>query len=356
MTFRLLMITGLLVSAPFAKATLFFEDSFDYPVGEDALTTTPLWSSVRFPGSDGDIIAGSLSYTDDAGRQLRTRGAKALIDTADEPEEVRHRTPLNLSTHTGPALWVSLLGLQTAGDAQRFINLAFMTPDDTVQPPDRNNTDDDEAFSLGIASPTSPSGWSLYNRAVNNGRQTALSQVPTSQMSLLVGRVELNFEGGIAERYTFWINPPLGSPPDEAEGLSFLSADTLGEPASDFNAWTDLIAMRVGAGVARAPSPAASWLVDEIRVGSGWADVLPWSPPLELLAPLPTLRPGSDTTLTWRPAPGRIDVVESSSDLLTWVPYEASRHTGTEGETSASFTCPIPAGANTFYLRVRREP
>lgn len=337
------------------QAGLYFQESFDYALGEDALTATDAWADVRFAGAEADVEAGSLAYADAAGRMLRTAGHKVLVDTAEEELEVRHRTPLDLSKHQGSVLWVSLLGQQTAGDARRFINLAFMTPDDVVQPADRN-LDDDEAFSLGIPSGTSPFAWSFYNRSASNGRRVAMSTVPTSQACLLLARIELNADGGPAERYTFWANPALGVAPPESEGLSIVSADVSGTPASDFNQWTDLIAMRIGAGTPNGEVPAASWLTDEIRVGSEWADVLPWSPPLEWIEPLPAPGP-SGCVVTWRPAPGRTDVVEWSADLRAWTPYEDSRHLGRDGETSVRFIAPPPpAGTAQYYVRVRRVP
>lgn len=338
-----------------AHAGIYLHEPFAYAVGDDALTAAPPWSDVRYPEAVADVVAGSLEYTDAGGRVLRTSGARVLVDTAAEETEVRHRRPLNLSAHQGPELWISVLGQQTAGDARRFFNLAFMTPDDVVEPADRN-TEDDEAFSIGIPSGSTPFAWSFYNRSANNGRRLAMSSVPTTRASLLVARVERNADGGRAERYTFWVNPPLGVAPPEADGLSFTSVDGAGEPASDFNEWTDLIAMRIGAGTQNGEIPAASWLVDEIRVGSAWADVLPWSPPLEWLG-LPPAPGASGAALTWRPAPGRTDVVEWSSDLRVWTPYEASRHLGLDGETEAGFTAPAPpAGAASHFLRVRREP
>lgn len=355
MKYWFLLVPSLLVSVSAVRATLYFDESFAYAPGEDALTASPLWSSVRNVGSEADVVAGSLSFVDATGRALRTSGGKVLVDTAEEAAEVRHRAPIDLSAHAGPVLWISLLGQQTAGDARRFINLAFMTADNIVEPGD-SNSDEDEAFALGVSSSTSPSGWSLYDRALNNGRQISMSPVPTSQASLLLARVEPNVDGGAAERYTFWVNPPLGVAPSEADGLSFVSQDTSGTPASDFNDWTDLIAVRIGAGTASGGAPAASWLVDEIRVGVDWADVLPWSPPLELLPPLPEPGPAG-CVITWRPADGRTDVVETSGDLATWIPLEASRRTGQAGETSASFTVPpAPGGSSRYYIRVRREP
>jgi hypothetical protein len=349
------ILLGLMASTMSLVASTYFYEPFAYAVGEDALTAAEAWSTVRNAESEADVEAGSLAYTDALGRELRTAGAKVLVDTADELAEVRHRAPLDLSLHQGPVLWISLLGWQTAGDARRFLNLAFMTPDNIVQPPDADG-DEDEAFSLGVSSSANPSGWSVFNRSQSNGRQVAQSAVPTDRMSLVLVRVEPNIDGGESERYTLWVNPLLGTPPPEADGLSIVSVDAGGLPASDFNDWTDLIGMRIGAGTARNGLPAVSWLVDEIRLGADWTDALPWSPPLEWLPPLPA--PGPEGfVVTWRPAPGRTDVVESSTDLVTWTPYEASRRTGIEGETSASFTVPAaPAGATRFLVRVRREP
>jgi len=336
------------------RADVYFYDSFDYAPGEDALTLASRWASVRNPGAEADVVAGSLAYADGAGRQLRSSGAKVLLDSAEEGVEVRHRADLDLAGHQGAALWVSMLGQQTAGDARRFINLVFMTPDDAVVPAD-SNSDEDEAFAMGVSSSSAPSGWSLYNRALNNGRQIAMSPVATSEASLLVARIEPNVDGGEAERYTFWVNPPLGGAPPEAQGLSFSSKDSAGASASDFNQWNELIAIRIGAGAASGQVPAASWLVDEIRVGSDWPDLLPWSPPLEWLEPLP-VPSSAGYTVKWRPAEGRTDVVEWSPDMRGWTPYEASRHLGQPGEASAEFSVPASQDTLLRFIRVRREP
>lgn len=352
---RPFILLPLLVSTPLIlRADVYFHDAFDYAPGEDALTLAGRWASVRNPGAEADVVSGSLAYADGDGRQLRSSGNKALLDSAEEGVEVRHRADLDLSAHQGAVLWVSVLGQQTAGDARRFINLVFMTPDDAVVPAD-SNSDEDEAFALGVSSSSAPSNWSLYNRALNNGRQIAMSMVATSQASLLLARIEPNFAGGEAERYTFWVNPRLGVPPPEADGISFSSKDGTGAEASDFNQWNELIAIRIGAGAASGQVPAASWLVDEIRVGSDWTDVLPWSPALEWLEPLPA--PSSaGYTVKWRPANGRTDVVEWSADLRGWTPYEASRHLGQPGEASVEFQVPASQDASHRFVRVRREP
>ena len=120
-----IILLGSLHSATAWGAPPLYYEPFDYAEGEDALSATEAWASFRFVGSEADVIAGSLSYVDAAGAQLRTSGAKVLVDTADESQEVRHRVDLDISAHQGPVLWVSLLGEQTAGDAMRFINIAF---------------------------------------------------------------------------------------------------------------------------------------------------------------------------------------------------------------------------------------
>ncbi|MEI6537283.1 MAG: hypothetical protein WCN98_18215, partial [Verrucomicrobiaceae bacterium] len=225
-------------------------ESFGYLPGEDALsgglggfaTTSPATSA------NTDIVAGSLRYTDSAGNSLVTADNSALVDGADETATVSNIKPISLSAVAGNTLWLSFVGQQTAGTNARFFNLGLRGPDNTIQPPDSNNTSD-EILAIGMptassaeTSPTPPQQWRIWDRTTGGaGWNYSISNTPTTQVSFLLVKIELNAVD-TRERYTLWVNPRLDLAPDPAEGFSFVSTD------SDFAAWINITELRLGAG------------------------------------------------------------------------------------------------------------
>jgi hypothetical protein len=64
------------------------------------------------------------------------------------------------------------------------------------------------------------------------------------------------------------VNPRLDQPPP-ADAPSFTSA------FSNLNHWSELVKLRIGAGVSDQPDLCSGFLIDEIRVGTSAAAVMP---------------------------------------------------------------------------------
>jgi serine/threonine protein kinase len=249
-------------------AGLIFEESFDYPPGEDGLSLAPRYGTQHSSDSSADISTEGMSYTAPDGAVLLTSGRAALLDGAEEDSDLRPITWLKIPDAPEKELWISLLAQQTAGSNDRFFNLSFRSPDNVYQPHDFD-PNDDEILAIGMRSLLSPQVWQIWDRGTT-GRfsKAAVSDQPTTRPSFLLVRMERNAEGA-KERATLWINPPLASPPAENTGFSFTSYD------SDLTAWSDLKILRLGAGHKERDAPGTSWLVDEIRIGWTRAAVTP---------------------------------------------------------------------------------
>jgi serine/threonine protein kinase len=249
-------------------AGLIFEESFDYPPGEDGLSLAPRYSTQHSSDPIADISAEGMSYTAPDGAVLLTSGRAALLDGAGEDSDLRHITRLKIPDAPEKELWISLLAQQTEGSNGRFLNLSFRGPDNLYLPNDFD-PNDDEILAIGMRSRLSQQVWQIWDRGTTGRFSTAaVSDQPTTRPSFLLVRMERNAVG-TKERATLWINPPLASPPAETTGFSFTSHD------SDFTAWSDLKLLRLGAGHKERDAPGTSWLVDEIRIGWTHAAVTP---------------------------------------------------------------------------------
>ena len=249
-------------------AGLIFEESFDYPPGEDGLSLAPRYGTQHSSDSSADISTEGMSYTAPDGAVLLTSGRAALLDGAEEDSDLRPITWLKIPDAPEKELWISLLAQQTAGSNERYFNLSFRSPDNVYQPHDFD-PNDDEILAIGMRSLLSPQVWQIWDRGTTGQfSKAAVSDQPTTRPSFLLVRMERNAEGA-KERATLWINPPLASPPAETTGFSFTAHD------SDLTAWSDLKVLRLGAGQKELDAPGTSWLVDEIRIGWTHAAVTP---------------------------------------------------------------------------------
>ncbi len=334
-------VVFLLASAVPGSADLLFYEAFDYPSGTDALGNVGGYTAT-FQDSLGDVLPGSLRYTDAKGNVLVTSGNRAQLDGIANVNQVTHSMPFNLEAASGDALWFTLVGRQTGGQAGRFVNVSIRTDDDSVEPPDAGKAED-ELIAIGLPA-TLLSGapfWGVTDRS-GTYRQTALSEVSTYEQAFLVARVELNYDGAL-ERVSFWVNPTLDETPSDAAARQFVST------YSDLPDWAAILAIRLQA------AQGYAWELDEIRIGDTWEDVAPYFPGPKI-ATWEKL-PSGAVRLFWLPLAGHEDVVEWSTDLRTWSPFGGSRHVGEPGEGVRQFDAAPPSGGGeTFYVRIARAP
>lgn len=335
----------LLGNLPVAAGLLYYE-GFEYGVAEDGLKYQGGFAANPDPSSgvDADIAAGSLRYMDLAGNVLLVRGNHALIDAHEERATVSNIAPvfqLPGQAPTGGEIWLSFVGQQVAGTTVRFFNLSLRAQDNTLDPADAD-TNMDEIIALGMPSGAGEQLWRVWDRGTGANLWTsAISTTPSTQLCLILARVELNAVDGLLERYTLWVNPRLDQAPAESEGFSMVSN------ASDFNQWSDLEQIRLAAGH-NANSPSA-WVVDEIRIADTWHESLPYLPLQLSVVPPGPAAPGK---LEWTTAPGYTESPEWSPDLRQWFPLTVPVTLSGPGRAACELTLPA---AGPRYFRVRRS-
>lgn len=247
---------------------LLYEESFDTPEGKNHLPGHGGYQRKASHAAASEIVQGSLSYVDAAGNRLSTRGNAVEALARPGSPQIDDITTLNLSANTPEVIWCSFLARQTAGTTFRFFNLCFRARDNTIQPPDPDSSDD-EVLAIGMPSAAPHQHWQLWDRtATGLNRGSAVSGVPTTALAFLLIRMELNVNAEGCERFTLWVNPRLDQPPP-ATAPSFTSA------FSNVNHWSDLSKLRIGAGVSDQPDLCTGFLVDEIRLGTSAAAVMP---------------------------------------------------------------------------------
>lgn len=340
-------------------------ESFHFTArGEDALAGQGGYAA---NGSlNADILETSLRYTDSAGNTLVTSGYSVEVDGADETGVVSNTKPIDFSAYTGGAIWFSLVAKQTAGTNARVMNLGFRAPDNTIVPADSNTTED-EILVVGLPTAGSlpvgayaPQKWRIWDRTTGGaGSNLAIYELnpgnplakETESVSFLVVKIELNAVG-INERFTLWVNPRLDAEPSSGTGVSFVSSN------SNFASWSDLTQLRLAAGhTTSGTAPGSSWQLDDIRVGTTAADVMPYIP-FQVVNIQQT--PSNGLALTWPAMPGITEGVEWSTDLQEWHPYPASLRTNLETPTLntelfSTWETP-PMGGGSRFHRVQRYP
>ena len=338
--FQSCSVAGLIVDIP-----LGFSASEDGLVGRSGFT-----ANANFAGADADLVAGSLRYIDSAGNALNATGSTILVDSHEEAGTVSNIRPLSLASVTGNTLWLSFVGKQANGGTDHFFGLSLRGPDNTIQPPD-TGTGMDEFLSIGMPSGTLLTQdivkqWRIWDRSTNGaGWNYALSTTPTTGMTFVLVKIELNADG-VKERYTMWTNPRLDQAPDPAAGVSFVSSD------SDFSAWSQITELRVAAGWNVDPQLASAWMVDEIRISETMAEVMPFTR-FEITNVTPG--PNGGISLTWRAGANMTEAVQWSTNLIDWFTYNDSIRTNPNSSALATWETP-PMGATARFHRVIRLP
>ena len=249
---------------------LYYYEPFAYTPEPDALVKHGGFTPTSRNTTDkADIIAGSLSYTDDLGYRLVTKGNSTELDATQKGQTVSVMTPVTLPDAAAGELWISFLGRQSAGTTANFFNLCLWAPDKTIQPPD-TNPDPDEILAIGMPSQSRGQVWQIWDRGTGAPLSlSAVSPFPTTDTSFVVVRLSVNAAQGNLERATLWINPRLATAPPEAAGFSYLSKK------SDLASFDQIKRIRLGVGRRAATTQASGFVVDEIRLGPTWGSVMP---------------------------------------------------------------------------------
>ena len=217
-----------------------------------------------------------MAYTDSGNRMLNTTGNRAFIDAsgvspAGGTTIAQFRSIASaLDTATGNTIYISLLGQQLSG-AGRAMNFAFFT--DVANNGIYNNG---ERISVGHGTdaPTAagPFTWGAF--VLGGGNNGALPQVigsnysasPITASTFVVLKIEANVSG-LDERYSLFLNPSLA-----AEGVPAVTF--LRDSLVSINELDRIRPFAGGSNATLAPAPSD---FDELRIGTTWADVTPFT-------------------------------------------------------------------------------
>jgi hypothetical protein len=272
------------------SATLIGYEPFNYPVGTAVVGRaggtgfTGPWATPR-PGGGGatpantnTIGAGSLAGP----ASLTTIGNHAIFTGEPGTMDGLHRPFANIAGTDGTTTWVSLIAQRT-GPAQdpplvgtnqypRGANVSFFDSQGTT---DASGIPD-ERFGIGNSSNANDNEWSIVPEGSGTFREGPASHLPAwTTRAWGVLRIDHVGDHTVGDSAWLWINPnPLGGEPLKANAdVTIISGDT---NAKDFSN-VDFIRPFVGnvAGTAGMTNfrPFASMLVDEIRIGTTWADM-----------------------------------------------------------------------------------
>jgi MYXO-CTERM domain-containing protein len=264
-------------------AALLVYEGFDYTIGEDTLLAAN--GGTGFGGgytangaatTHGDITAPTLSYTDSGGRALNTSGNQVLMDTT---VNFRSMTGLNAGATAGlTTLYFSLLGQQTVGTG-RATNFAFFGGTGSLVT--------GEIFSLGHGTGINKDGasqpiaadyqWGVFTNG-NGANGDTTDPTPYSNVSMLTApafavlRVDLNGgANGTDDRFRLYVNPSLDAEPAVADVEILNGRNVLA-------AFSDIQSIRPFSATGNAAYPAGSEATyDELRIGTTWADVTPFT-------------------------------------------------------------------------------
>ncbi|MEO8429631.1 MAG: hypothetical protein ABI651_21275, partial [Verrucomicrobiota bacterium] len=277
----ILLIALMIASGNSAHGALLAYEGFDYPDGSDingqngGLGWTNAWYDVLGVFASTNV-AGSLTYADQSGNKLITTGNK-LRNSGDSTANNVSQPSRTLAHYftaagTNQTTWLTCLAqrfgtqdVDANGGPDFYGRGANITMSDTIE--DAINTNLVSRFTYGSHSGEMLDVWEIDIATPPTEIQTTNS---IAQTSMLVFRIDhmTNTVDNIPNDVVFmWVNPPLGVEP---------STNT--SPAIFGDAELSFDHFEFFAGGNNGTYLQAEWYVDEIRVGTTYADVTPFTP------------------------------------------------------------------------------
>lgn len=219
-------------------ADLLISDSFDYAVGSLKGNNGgggPRWSGAWSSDDGVHVTSPGLTYVDSLGNTLDVAGNATRGTSSSSFKSERDISPI-LSTD----VWLGVLITGAAGARQVGIAL-------------------DQKFFVGQGQGGNENGsnWAMYDQ---DGLVFDTGLVAGGDTSFLVAKIE--FSGG-DERAWLWRNPNLNAEPDKANALNGASGNSI----KDFTV----------AKIQVHHNTNGIGLVDELRIGTAYADVSPFT-------------------------------------------------------------------------------
>ncbi len=269
----LLAISATLIAASSARADLSTYEGFDYPnaIGNTiALQNGGMgWAAAWLNGSGGNRFAtnvtGNLTYSTlpSSGNMLMV-GDPALSTTTASPQRSISTTFGALAAGASGHVWVSML-YQNLDDSVgtkagfRQANLGLFQVSSEKLALGSPNT-----YTAGLSD--SMSMWFNGSQAVGNIAQSAMATprgADPANTVFIVVRLDLDNTTAFDSAYA-WFNPDLSSEPSTATAISLVNLVDL----------SGVNSIRIQAGNSNTSGDNAYLRADEIRVGTGWADMM----------------------------------------------------------------------------------
>jgi hypothetical protein len=277
-----------------AHAGLIAYEPFNYATGEnlDSKTGGTGWTSSwgpklvpagpAIPAAGAVIQAGSLT----APVGLPTLGGHARMSAENGAFEMARSFP-NVSGTAGTNTWFSFLGQRIGSNAggtnwpnnpyPRGANIGLFDKDVVAQ--------GGTAYErVGVGNSTTGNAadanhydeWSLIPQGSGAAREGPVSHSPKwSELAWGVLRIEHVGDATVADNMWLWLNPdPLGGEPLTANAdVTILSGDANSRDISNIDYIRPFLGAAQNATNAATSRPAAVMLIDEIRLGTEWADM-----------------------------------------------------------------------------------
>lgn len=248
-----------------ALGELLVYEGFDYPVGALAGQGGGLGFAEGSTWGGGEVVAGSLAYTDASSNALPTSGNHVLVNAETGSQSIYRALKTSFgtdATYGAGSYWLSFI-------SQR------LSPHPTL---DENSIRShglqlhrgtgDERLAVGKVTTASPVSTNLSIYSDGSPALVAETTTPIHDLSMILVQVQIadSTDGNLSDSASMWIDPLL-------EGaLGTPDAQLTPGAANNFDYIFDNL--RLWAGGTNADGPYASWILDEIRIGTQMQDVL----------------------------------------------------------------------------------
>ncbi|HJQ81589.1 MAG TPA: hypothetical protein VJ828_16625 [Lacipirellulaceae bacterium] len=239
-----------------AKAAVLAYEGFDYAVGsalEGSGSANTQWTGAWDTlGGTTTIRSGSLVYMDSQGDTLAATGQSILNTGISGTNSQQGRNLVARRGTDGTSTWISFVGQRIGDKSPTFVRGANLTLIDTT-------ATNAERLNIGENSNLAQDVWMV--RQPPGSANDKFSTVPFETLSLFVARID-HKSGN--DDYFFWMNPLLKTIPSDASA----AGSSLGITDLSFDR------IRTFAGNPSGGNPYAEWLIDEIRIGETYSDVV----------------------------------------------------------------------------------
>lgn len=257
------VVCGLVLAWTHARGELLVYEGFDYPVGSLSGQGGGIGFASGSTWTGGEVVAGSLNYTDAGSNDLPTSGNHALLNAQNGSLSLYRALSraYGSGTEYGPGTyWVSFLGQRLTPhptlDENSIRSHALQLHDGTG----------DERIAAGKPTTVSPVSTSVTIFSDGSGSLADASTAPIHDLNFILMQINIvdSIDGNNSDEAAMWINPSLDGP------LGTPDAELTQAAGNNFDYLFDTVRLWSAGG--NTDGPYASWIIDEIRIGTQLED------------------------------------------------------------------------------------